>query len=93
MSRLRRWWRRLLNVFRQGRLDQELSEELSTLFDLHVQEHLLTLPRIAAMLRTLGLNFVGFEFANDKTPSRYRLRFPDDPAMTDTAPWSRGVRR
>ncbi|HSE76480.1 MAG TPA: tetratricopeptide repeat protein [Alphaproteobacteria bacterium] len=55
----------------------------------HVQEHRLTLPRIAAMLRTLGLNFVGFEFADARIPSRYRLRFPDDPAMTDLGAWDR----
>ena len=40
MSRLRAGWRRLRNVFAQDRLDRELSEELSTLFDLHVQENL-----------------------------------------------------
>jgi hypothetical protein len=55
----------------------------------HVQEHRLTLPRIAAMLRTLGLSFVGFEFADARIAPRYRLRFPDDPAMTDLDAWDR----
>ncbi|HJS33108.1 MAG TPA: tetratricopeptide repeat protein [Alphaproteobacteria bacterium] len=55
----------------------------------HVQEHRLTLPQIAALLRTLGLNFLGFEFTDNQTQSRYRLRFPNDPAMTDLENWDR----
>ncbi len=55
----------------------------------HVQEHRFSLPQIALMLQALGLAFVGFEFADARAPSRYRLRFPDDPAMTDLGNWDR----
>jgi SAM-dependent methyltransferase len=56
----------------------------------HVQEKRLTLPDIAAMLRTLGLQFLGFEFADSGiTAARYRQRFPGDAAMRDLGNWHR----
>jgi len=53
---------------------------------LHVQEHQLSIPEIAAFLDAERLRFLGFE-----TPAtaRYRERFPDDPAATDLTNWSR----
>ena len=56
----------------------------------HVQETRLTLPDIAAMLQTLGLQFLGFEFADSGiTAARYRQRFPGDAAMRDLGNWHR----
>jgi SAM-dependent methyltransferase len=56
----------------------------------HVQEKRLTLPDIAAMLQTLGLQFLGFEFADSGiTAARYRQRFPADALMRDLDNWHR----
>ena len=56
----------------------------------HVQELRFTLPQIAAMIRTLGLEFLGFEFPDSGiTTSRYRARFPDDRALTNLESWDR----
>jgi SAM-dependent methyltransferase len=54
----------------------------------HVQEHRLTLPRIAEFLAGHGLSFLGFEL-DGRTSARYRVAFPDDAAMTDLALWHR----
>src|SRR4029079_18331294 len=53
----------------------------------HVQEQRFTLPRIAAILHALGLQFIGFEWPDAGTPARYRDRFPDDPALTNLDNW------
>jgi tetratricopeptide (TPR) repeat protein/SAM-dependent methyltransferase len=55
----------------------------------HVQETRFTLPRIAEVLRELGLEFIGFEWPDADTPGRYRDRFPDDPGQTDLDRWHR----
>jgi SAM-dependent methyltransferase len=52
----------------------------------HVQEHRLTIPRIADFIAENGLAFVGFEL-DHFTSQRYRTRFPNDKAMTDLASW------
>ncbi len=52
----------------------------------HVQEHQLMIAEIASFLREHGLNFLGFELA-PQTLASYRLRFPQDRAMTDLKAW------
>ena len=52
----------------------------------HVQEHRLTIPRIARFVADNGLAFVGFELDHFVVQS-YRTRFPEDKAMTDLAAW------
>jgi tetratricopeptide (TPR) repeat protein/SAM-dependent methyltransferase len=52
----------------------------------HVQEHRLTIPRIADFIAANGLAFVGFEL-DHFTSQRYRTRFLNDKAMTDLASW------
>jgi SAM-dependent methyltransferase len=53
----------------------------------HAQEHDYTLPEIGAMLETLGLRFLGFEFAAGHGPSLYRQAYPEDSAMADLERW------
>jgi SAM-dependent methyltransferase len=56
----------------------------------HVQELRFSLPQIATMISDLRLEFLGFEFPDSGiTASRYRARFPDDPALTNLANWHR----
>lgn len=50
----------------------------------HAQEHRFTLAQIRIVLDSLGLNFLRFDVPN---ASGYRLRFPDDPAMTSLDNW------
>ena len=52
----------------------------------HAQEHLMTLPAIGAFLRAEGLTLLGFDLS-PSVAAAYRLRFPGDPAMTDTETW------
>jgi tetratricopeptide (TPR) repeat protein len=56
---------------------------------LHVQEHRHTLAQLEAMLREVGLEFLGFEFADPAVPAAYQRRFPDDPAASSLANWAR----
>ncbi|HET7670718.1 MAG TPA: class I SAM-dependent methyltransferase [Burkholderiales bacterium] len=54
----------------------------------HVQEHRFALPQIADMLRRLGLEFAGFEFADAGiSAARYRERFPGDASMMKLENW------
>ena len=56
----------------------------------HVQEHRFSLPQIADMIRRLGLEFAGFEFADAGiSAARYRERFPGDPSMLNLENWDR----
>lgn len=50
----------------------------------HAQEHRFTLAQIRSVLDSLGLNFLRFDVPN---AAGYRLRFPDDPAMTSLDNW------
>ena len=52
----------------------------------HVQEHRLTLPKIAAFLAENNLQFLGFEL-DLQTNRDYARHFPSDIAMTDLAKW------
>ena len=54
---------------------------------LHVQEHRFTLARVNEAIDSLGLEFLGFEFADPEVPHAYRQRFPEDPALTSLAQW------
>lgn len=54
----------------------------------HVQEHRFTLPQIKECLRELGLNFIGFIFANPRITMQYMKRFPDNKSMSDIDSWS-----
>jgi len=56
---------------------------------LHVQEHRHTLAQLDGMLRTVGLEFLGFEFGDPAPAAAYRERHPDDPAATSLANWAR----
>jgi hypothetical protein len=64
---------------------------MSTCRDLifHVQEHRLTLPRIAKMLEDLELEFLGFELPSSDIATSFRSRFPHDPDMRSLANWNR----
>jgi Flp pilus assembly protein TadD/SAM-dependent methyltransferase len=50
----------------------------------HVQEHQLTIPKIAAFLRANNLRFIGF---GGRPLQDYRRRFPEDQAATDLERW------
>jgi tetratricopeptide (TPR) repeat protein/2-polyprenyl-3-methyl-5-hydroxy-6-metoxy-1,4-benzoquinol methylase len=63
-----------------------LSECRDLLF--HVQEHCLTLPRIAEFLAENGLQMLGFDL-DAQTQRKYAKRFPDDVAMNNLANWHR----
>ncbi len=54
----------------------------------HVMEHRFTIPRLADNLKTLGLEFVGFEFKREVIPRRYADHHPQDPTMTDLSSWA-----
>jgi SAM-dependent methyltransferase len=49
----------------------------------HAQEHQLSIPEIKTFLHDHALTFLGFA---NPSPG-YRVRFPDDPAMTDLDCW------
>ena len=55
----------------------------------HVQERDFTLVDIEVCLDELGLEFLGFEFADDTPLERYLQRFADDPDATSLANWQR----
>jgi len=52
----------------------------------HVEEHRMTLPQIATFLSEQRLTFLGFQLS-PRTRAQYRVRFPEDPAMTDLTMW------
>ena len=54
----------------------------------HVREVGFSIPEIADALDALGLEFLGFEFADAALPRAYRERFPKDNALTDLASWA-----
>jgi SAM-dependent methyltransferase len=56
---------------------------------MHVQEHRFTTAQLGEMLRTLGLELLGFEFSDPSVPATYRRRFPDDPAAASLENWGR----
>ena len=55
----------------------------------HVRELCFTVPQISAMLRELGLRFIGFELSQLELLAAYRAAYPDDPEMTDLGHWDR----
>jgi SAM-dependent methyltransferase len=54
----------------------------------HVQEVCFTLERIAAALRDLDLEFLGFEFDDPAVLRAYRAECPGDPAATSLPDWA-----
>ncbi|HSD40734.1 MAG TPA: tetratricopeptide repeat protein [Burkholderiales bacterium] len=56
---------------------------------MHVQEHRFTTAQLAEMLRTLGLELLGFEFGDPSVPAAYLNRFPEDRAATSLENWGR----
>lgn len=56
---------------------------------LHVQEQCFTVARLAQAIDALGLELLGFEFADKSVPRAYRERFPDDPAACSFDNWTR----
>ncbi|MDX1486831.1 MAG: hypothetical protein R3268_01425, partial [Acidiferrobacterales bacterium] len=55
----------------------------------HVCEHRFSLRDIRNALKSLDLEFVGFELPHPLYRTRYREFNPDDAAMTDLEGWSR----
>lgn len=55
----------------------------------HVQEDCFTLPRIDAAIRRFGLQFLGFEIADDTTRATYAKAFPEDRRRDDLDRWRR----
>ena len=53
----------------------------------HVQEHRFTLPRIAACIAELGLEFIGFEHSGTGMMRRFRARFPEAGAERSLDAW------
>ncbi len=62
-----------------------LSEFRDLLF--HRQEHVFTIPQIEQALKTLGLEFIGFEIADPQRKKLYGERFPDDERQDNLANW------
>jgi Flp pilus assembly protein TadD/SAM-dependent methyltransferase len=56
---------------------------------MHVQEHRFTAAQLGEFLRALGLELLGFEFADPGVLAAYRQRFPEDPAAASLANWGR----
>ena len=54
----------------------------------HVMEHRFTIPQLADNLKTLGLEFVGFDLKKDVIPRHYAEHNPQDPDMTDLSGWA-----
>jgi tetratricopeptide (TPR) repeat protein/SAM-dependent methyltransferase len=55
---------------------------------MHVQEHQFTVPRIAACLDQLGMQFLGFE-CDTTTRNRFREKFPEAGSDLDLDAWDR----
>lgn len=53
----------------------------------HVQEHVYSPLEIQQCLDELGLEFLGFEYANPVTRNRYLAMFPDNPACDSLRNW------
>lgn len=62
-----------------------LSECRDLLF--HVHECQFDPAGIAALLESLGLEFLGFLTTDPQIPARYGARYPDDPAQTSLQNW------
>ena len=55
----------------------------------HVQEHRFTIPEIAKALKSLGLDFLGFETPNPQPLVRFRKQNPSYPKSLELARWDR----
>ena len=53
----------------------------------HVQEQRFTLPQIEQALKSLQLNFLGFEMEDRRTLSRFRESHPDRDCLTSLSLW------
>jgi hypothetical protein len=53
----------------------------------HVQEQRFSLPQIAGLLADLDFEFIGFEWPDTHAAARYRIRFPEDRALTNLDHW------
>jgi tetratricopeptide (TPR) repeat protein/SAM-dependent methyltransferase len=92
-----------IRAFRQSVLFGDENERLPALalskdiYDLngcrdllfHAREHRYTIPELGEMLRALGLDFLGFDLADDRAVRAYRAENPADPAATDLVGWAR----
>ena len=54
----------------------------------HVEEHVFTLPRIAACVHELGLEILQLEHASTAPIRAYEARFPDEPTLIDLDRWA-----
>jgi tetratricopeptide (TPR) repeat protein/2-polyprenyl-3-methyl-5-hydroxy-6-metoxy-1,4-benzoquinol methylase len=82
----------------RARSDDRLLERIAGDFDFfsesgcrdlvfNVQETSFTLPRIAAAIEALGLEFLGFDMP-DSIRAAYRARYPDDLTLANLAHWA-----
>lgn len=55
----------------------------------HARERRYTIAELREMLQALGLEFLGFDLADQRTLSAYRAENPEDPAGSDLARWAR----
>jgi hypothetical protein len=55
----------------------------------HAREHRYTIPELREMLGVLGLEFLGFDLADERTVRRYQADNPDDPAASDLERWAK----
>ena len=89
---------RRFRVAARARGDDPLLERVAGDFDFYsesgcrdlvfnVRETSFTLPRIAAAIDELGLEFLGFDMP-DSIRAAYRARYADDLALTDLAHWA-----
>jgi tetratricopeptide (TPR) repeat protein/2-polyprenyl-3-methyl-5-hydroxy-6-metoxy-1,4-benzoquinol methylase len=62
---------------------------LSTCRDLlfHVQEHRFTLPKIKPALKSLKLQFLGFELSDQSTMRKFKETYPKKNALTSLSQW------
>jgi SAM-dependent methyltransferase/Flp pilus assembly protein TadD len=54
----------------------------------HAREHRYTIPELRDVLEALALEFLGFEFADERALHRYRADNPQDTTATDLARWA-----
>lgn len=59
----------------------------------HTQERSYRLAEIQALLNSVGLRFIGFEFSDPQIKLSYTRECPDDPNATDLASWDRFEQR
>lgn len=94
LDRIRHVRRQIIEMDMEDPIRQVMSTSdffsLSDCRDLlfHVQEHCLTLPDIADLLREHQLRFIGFEHSDPQIKHQYTHAYPQDPDRTDLQCWN-----